>query len=348
MPRAEDVPLALAHGIHLAGLPPQGPGLRLDTDGRLAVEVDDADAPRGDRAPGHRPRRRRRPRRSGRWPSASMPRRRPGARRRPRHRRLRRLGCGDRPRRAPAAAGLGQPRRPGGGRLGFPEGHPNFRGVAAAGDRPGRPDARGPRPGPRRRQLGLPLLPLHPRPAAARGGASWSRSPATPTRRRGRRWATRSSPTSGSPSRRCSRPCPSPSRRRRSRYRPPAGAAGRRPAQPLDRPLDAGRGPPRRRDRRPRVARRARSRSATSSASRGPAATTSAPAAASGSASPPRSASSSPSPTARSSASSARARPSTRSSAFWSAVAYDVPVTFLVLRQRRVRDPQVVRRRSRA
>ena len=40
----------------------------------------------------------------------------------------------------------------------------------AAGDRPGRPDARGPRPDPRRRQLGLPLLPLHPRAAAARGG----------------------------------------------------------------------------------------------------------------------------------------------------------------------------------
>ena len=30
--------------------------------------------------------------------------------------------------------------------------------------------------------------------------------------------------------------------------------------------------------------------------------------------------------------------------AFWSAVAYDVPVTFLVLRNERVRDPQVVRR----
>ena len=61
-------------------------------------------------------------------------------------------------------------------------------------------------------------------------------------------------------------------------------------------------------------------------------ATTSAPAAGSASASPPRSACSSRSPTGRSSASSARARPSTRSPRFWSAVAYEVPVTFLVLR----------------
>ena len=62
------------------------------------------------------------------------------------------------------------------------------------------------------------------------------------------------------------------------------------------------------------------------------AATTSAPAAASASASPPRSACSSPSPTARSSACSARARPSTRSRPSGRAAAYEVPVTFLVLR----------------
>ena len=58
---------------------------------------------------------------------------------------------------------------PGGGRLGFPEGHPLFQGDPAAGDRAGRRDAQGPRPDPRRRLLRLPLLPLHPRAAAARG-----------------------------------------------------------------------------------------------------------------------------------------------------------------------------------
>ena len=80
----------------------------------------------------------------------------------------RRLGRRRRPRRAPAPAGLGEPgdrRRP--PRL--PRGPSQLPRRAAAGDRPGRPDPRGPRPDPRRRQLGLPLLPPHPRPAAARG-----------------------------------------------------------------------------------------------------------------------------------------------------------------------------------
>ena len=62
----------------------------------------------------------------------------------------------------------------GGGRLGFPEGHRELPRHPAAGDRPGRRDARGPRPGARRRRLGLPLLPEHPRRAAARGRVSWS------------------------------------------------------------------------------------------------------------------------------------------------------------------------------
>ena len=68
--------------------------------------------------------------------------------------------------RLPVWATPGDRRRP--PRL--PRGPPQLPRRAAAGDRPGRPDARGPRPDPRRRQLGLPLLPLHPRPAAARGG----------------------------------------------------------------------------------------------------------------------------------------------------------------------------------
>ncbi len=58
-PRAEDVPLALAHGAHLAGLPPRGPvfvSLPMDD---WDVEVDAGDAQRGDRPQGQRPRHRR-------------------------------------------------------------------------------------------------------------------------------------------------------------------------------------------------------------------------------------------------------------------------------------------------
>ena len=72
------------------------------------------------------------------------------------------------------------------------------------------------------------------------------------------------------------------------------------------------------------------------------AATTSAPAAGSASASRPRSASSSRSRTGRSSASSARARPSTRSPPSGRAVAYDVAGHVPRPPQLRVRDPQVV------
>ena len=167
-PRAEDVPLALAHGAHLAGLPPRGPVfVSLPMDDWYA-EVDEGDARDGDRAQGQRPRRRR-PRGGPRARRRARRRRQPGPGRRPRHRRQRRLGTRHRPRRAPAAAGLGiagdrrQPAR-------LPRGPPQLPRRAAAGDRPGRADARGPRPDPRRRQLGLPLLPVHPRAAAARGG----------------------------------------------------------------------------------------------------------------------------------------------------------------------------------
>ena len=60
----------------------------------------------------------------------------PGAHRRPRHRRQR--AAGTRPWRWPrsSACRCGRRPRPGGGRLGFPEGHPNFLGRPAAGDRP--------------------------------------------------------------------------------------------------------------------------------------------------------------------------------------------------------------------
>ena len=174
----------------------EGPDLRLDPDGRL----------------GRRGRRgRRRARRSSAGPTGRAVGRPGGGRRRsPAGSRRRRTRCwSPAPTSTRAAPGTPRSRSPsasslpvcaipptGGGRLGFPEGHPNFRGVAAAGDRPGRRDARRPRPDPRRRLLGLPLLPQHPGPAAARGRDAGRRSPPTPTRRRGRRWATRSSPTS--------------------------------------------------------------------------------------------------------------------------------------------------------
>ena len=60
---------------------------------------------------------------------------------------------------------------PGGGRLGFPEGHPNFRGVLPPAIGPVGRDARGLRPRPGRRQLRLPLLPPHTRAAAPEGAS---------------------------------------------------------------------------------------------------------------------------------------------------------------------------------
>ena len=87
---------------------------------------------------------------------------------------------------------------PGGGRLGFPEGHPHFHGILPPAIGPRRPrrsrattwcwsSAR--RCSPTTRTSRARCCPRAPR---------WSRSRATPTRRRARRWATRSSPTSGS------------------------------------------------------------------------------------------------------------------------------------------------------
>ncbi len=78
--------------------------------------------------------------------------------------------------------------------------------------------------------------------------------------------------------------------------------------------------------------RRRRSRSATSCASRVPAATTSAPAADSASASRPRSASRSREPDRPVVCVVGEGSAQYAITAFWSAVAYDVPVTFLVLR----------------
>ena len=210
-PRAEDVPLALAHGAHLAGLPPRGPvfvSLPMDD---WDAEVDEADARARDRPRGQRPRRRRPGAGRGRWPSASTSAPNPVLVAGPD---IDASGGWDTAvalaerQRLPVWASPGDRRRP--PRL--PREPPELPRRPAAGDRPGRPDARGPRPDPRRSAArSSPTTRTSPARCCPRAPL-WSRSPATPTRRCGRRWATRSSPTSGSPSRRCSRRCPSPSR----------------------------------------------------------------------------------------------------------------------------------------
>ena len=119
-PRAEDVPLALAHGAHLAGLAPRGPVFVVAADGRLGGRGRRRRRPPRDHPQGDRPRRRR----PGRGGGARRRARRgaqPGPRRRPRHRHRRRLGqrrspspsasasrSGPRPR--PAASASASPR----------------------------------------------------------------------------------------------------------------------------------------------------------------------------------------------------------------------------------------------
>ncbi len=136
-PRAEDVPLALAHGAHLASLPPQGPvfvSLPMDD---WDAEVDEADAARGDLAPGQRTRDRRprggpRPRRGASTPPPTR-------------------SSSPAPTSTPAAAGTRRSRlaerqrlpvwaTPGAGRrqARLPRGPPELPRRPAAGDRPGR------------------------------------------------------------------------------------------------------------------------------------------------------------------------------------------------------------------
>ncbi len=165
-PRAQDVP-----GAHCACDPPrhaaaQGPGVRLDPHGRLERRGRRGSQRRRHRAPRRRPHgpRRGRAQRPGRAPG-----RRPvaGPDRRTRHRRRRRLARRHRAGREAAPAGVGQPRHR---RVaaGLPRAPPELRRRAPAGDRGGLGDPQGPRPRARRRLLGVPVLPLHPRPAAGR------------------------------------------------------------------------------------------------------------------------------------------------------------------------------------
>ena len=233
-------------------------------------------------------------------------------------------GCRSGHRRRPAAGGSASPRA--------------TRTSAACCRRRSAPSAQTlarPRPRARRRLVGLPLLPEHPRRRCCPRAPSWSRSRATPTRRRARRWATRSSPTSaltlralldavGEPSR------PRARRPRASRARGAARTASRSSGGAVHATLAER--VPRRRDRRARVAveharaaqpaaalaarhllLRRRRRARLRARGRGRRAAR-------------------PARAGRSSACSARARRSTRSPAFWTAAAYDVPVTFLVLR----------------
>ena len=307
--RAQDVPLALARATHVATLPPKGPAFVSIPMDDWDAEVDEADARAAierkttGRAVGDPEAVVDLARRlesasnpvliagpeidaSGGWEAAIAlaERQQPARVRDP----------GPRRRTARLSRGPSElPRRP------------------AAGDRPGLRDARRPRPDPRRRLLGLPLLPEHPGPAAARGRG------AGPDHLRSRRGGAGAD-----------------GRRDRRRRQADARAAARRGRRVRPRPgrvaARADRGPRGGPDHRHRGDERARRgafprtgssssrrpprpwRCATSCGSRSPAATTSAPAAGSASGSRRRSACSSPSPTGRWSAWSARARCSTR------------------------------------
>ena len=136
-PRAEDVPLALAHGAHLASLPPRGPVFVSMPMDDWDAEVDEADAQAAIERKVDRPRHRRpgggpRPRRARSTPPAN-----PVLVAGPDIDASGAWELGGRPRRAPAPAGLGlarDRRRP--ARL--PRGPPELPRRPAAGDRPGR------------------------------------------------------------------------------------------------------------------------------------------------------------------------------------------------------------------
>ena len=193
-PRAQDVPAAIARAIHHASLPPRGPAFVSIPMDDWAEQADEdararARAARQSAAPS-RTRRRLEP---GRAAAGGAQ---PGAGRRPGHR----SGGG-----WDDAVALAEKQRlavwatpaTGGGRLGFPENHPNFHGPARPAIGPARrARSRSHDLVARRRLLGVPLLPLHPGPTARRGHALVQIT-CDPPRRRARRWARRSSATSG-------------------------------------------------------------------------------------------------------------------------------------------------------
>ena len=327
---------ALARGAHIAGLPPGGPVF-------VSLPMDDWDAEVDEAAPA-----RRSPRRS------APGRRRPGVRPRPRRppRAATTGSSSPAPASTPAAPGtsrvaLAERRRlpvwatpaPGGGRLGFPEDHPDFRGVL--------PPAIGPVGQTLEEHdlvlvVGSSVFPYYPHVAGPRcwpREPSWWRSPTIPTRRCGRRWATRSSPTCADPRPRCSTPgpvsdrAPRPPRDPVPRRNPETGT--RSTPRPCTRALAevlpedaivvlespsstlALRNRCASRDRALLLLRRRRARLRPARLARGPARAARA---------------------ARSSAYSARARRSTRSRPSGRPWPTGVPVTFLVLRNRSTRS----------
>ena len=166
-PRAEDVPHAIARGAtYLASLPPKGPAF-------VSIPMDDWDAEVDEAAVAHQTARTvdgraaRRPRRRARVAARLAGRRSPCSSPGPD---LDASGGWD------AAVALAERLRlpvwatpaPGGGRIGFPEGHPRFR--ASCRRRSGRSArrSRAVRPRARRGLVGVPVLPEHPRAAAAR------------------------------------------------------------------------------------------------------------------------------------------------------------------------------------
>ena len=308
--RAEDVPLALARATHLATLPPKGPAFVSIPMDDWDAEVDDGRRRRGDQAQDRRPRGRRA--RGGRRARAA-----PGAASNPvliAGPDIDASGAWD------AAVALAERQnlpvfatpRPGGGRIGFPEGHPNFRGVLPPAIGPVSETLKG-------RDLILvvgssvfPYYPNLPGPLLPEGAElveitsdpdEAARAPMGDAIVADVKLTLEALLAEvGESDRDAGESLPEPDRRARVR---PDHRHQRRCTRCAASSPTTGSSSWRRR--------RRRCRCATSCGCRSRAATTSAPAAGSASGSRRRSASSSPSPSARSSASSARARCSTRS-----------------------------------
>ena len=168
-PRAEDVPHAIARATHVATLPPQGPVFVSIPMDDWAVEVDEEAVEHEIGAPSSAGARRGPPDRRARA-SALASARNPVMVAGPD---IDASGAWDAAVALAETAELPVWATPAPGRRPdrLPGGPPALPRHPAAGDRPAARDARRPRPDPRRRRVGVPLLPEHPRAAAARGRA---------------------------------------------------------------------------------------------------------------------------------------------------------------------------------
>ena len=250
-PRAEDVPAALARAIHHATLPPGGPAFVSIPMDDWNVEADDAETARAIAR-----------RVNGRAVADPEAVRDLAARLEAAKNPVLVVGPDvDISGAWEAAVALAERQRlpvwatpaPGGGRIGFPEGHAHYQGVLPPAIGPVGQTLEGHDLVLVAGSLGLPLLPVHPRAGAPRGrdpGGHHQRPRRGGPRSHGRRAGGRRATHAGGAG------------RGRRRVRPPAARAarraaptrGRRPARPRRRPRDAGRGAARRRDRRARVA----------------------------------------------------------------------------------------------